>query len=160
MLPRGLVGLGVDTLDYSGSDIRDALTLYTSPHSMPIVIHCTHGKDRTGRWSSDRRVRMLLRLTQFPGLMCALILMALNVPTPAIEHDYFLTDAALAPERDARLAEIREIGLTDDWAGTAEDMISGIEKHLYQKYGGVERYLDHIGFGADDRAKLRDTLLY
>ncbi|UKZ94161.1 uncharacterized protein TrAFT101_009041 [Trichoderma asperellum] len=47
MLPRGLVGLGLDTLDYCGSEIREALSLYTTPQSLPSIIHCTQGKDRT-----------------------------------------------------------------------------------------------------------------
>lgn len=51
MLPRGLVGLGLDTLDYCGSEIREALSLYTTPQSLPSVVHCTQGKDRTGKTS-------------------------------------------------------------------------------------------------------------
>lgn len=86
--------------------------------------------------------------------------MALGIPTPAIEHDYFLTDEALASGNEERLAEIREIGLTDDWASTAPDMITGMEKHLREKYGGVDKYLDQIGFGQDDRQRLREVLLY
>ncbi|KND93551.1 Tyrosine-protein phosphatase [Tolypocladium ophioglossoides CBS 100239] len=143
LLPRGLVGLGTDTLDHSGAEVCAALSLYTSAQSIPVLLHCTRGKDRT-------------------GLVCALILMALNVPLPAIEHDYCLTDAALLPEpeRDERLAELRGIGLTDAWASTAEDMISGMEKHLAQKYGGLDAYLDTIGFGEADRAMLCEALLY
>ena len=66
------------------------------------------------------------------GIVCALLLMILEVPAPAIEHDYFLTDAALVSEREERIAEIRNIGLTDEWFNTAEDMITGMEKHLAQ----------------------------
>ena len=86
--------------------------------------------------------------------------MILDVPIPAIEHDYVLTDAALLAERAERLVEIREIGLTDAWASTAEDMISGMEKHLAREYGGLDGYLDSIGFGQADRTKLREVLLY
>lgn len=52
MLPRGLVRLGLDTLDHCGSEIHQALSLYTSPHALPSIIHCTQGKDRTGKMSS------------------------------------------------------------------------------------------------------------
>ncbi|PNY27637.1 Tyrosine-protein phosphatase [Tolypocladium capitatum] len=141
LLPRGLLGLCTDTLDHSGAEICAVLSLYTSTQSTPVLVHCTQGKDRT-------------------GLVCALILMILGVPIPAIEHDYFLTDTALLSERDERLVEIREIGLTDAWASTAEDMISGMEKHLAQKYGGLGDYLETVGFGEADRAKLREVLLY
>lgn len=49
MFPRGLLGLGTDTLDQSGAEIRETLSLYTSTSSLPSIVHCTHGKDRTGR---------------------------------------------------------------------------------------------------------------
>jgi hypothetical protein len=86
--------------------------------------------------------------------------MILDVPISAIEYDYGLSDEALIPEREQRLIEIREIGLTDEWLHTADDMIVGLQKHLDSKYGGLNAYLDGIGFGAGDRAKLRDALLY
>ncbi|KYK54328.1 hypothetical protein DCS_06285 [Drechmeria coniospora] len=141
LLQRGLRGLGTDTLDHSGAEIRETLSLYARAPPTPILVHCTQGKDRT-------------------GLVCTLILMILDVPVSAIEHDYFLTDAALLSSRDERLAEVREIGLSDEWASTAEDMITGMDEHLVQKYGGLNAYLDHIGFGEAARTKLRDVLLY
>ncbi|KAF5025431.1 hypothetical protein F66182_2491 [Fusarium sp. NRRL 66182] len=141
MIPRGLVGLGLDTLDQSTKEIHEALSLYANPSALPSVVHCTQGKDRT-------------------GLVCALVLMILDVPLPAIEYDYALSNDALISEREQRLVEIREIGLTDEWLNTADDMIIGIKQHLDDRYGGLDTYLDGIGFGADDRAKLRDSLLY
>ncbi|RKL34561.1 hypothetical protein BFJ72_g9293 [Fusarium proliferatum] len=141
MIPRGLVGLGLDTLDQSTREIREALSLYTDQAALPSLVHCTQGKDRT-------------------GLICALVLMILDVPISAIEYDYALSDEALISEREQRLIEIREIGLTDEWLHTADDMIIGIQKHLEDKYGGLNAYLDGIGFGTDDRAKIRDLLLY
>ncbi|KAF4507631.1 hypothetical protein G6O67_004110 [Ophiocordyceps sinensis] len=93
-------------------------------------------------------------------LVCALILLILDVPVSAIEHDYFLTDAALVADRAERLVEVRNNGFSDEWVGTAENMITGTEWHLATKYGGLEAYLDHIGFGGYERAKLRQVLLY
>lgn len=51
MLPRGLLGLAIDTLEASGPEIRNTLSLYATRSSLPSVVHCTHGKDRTGRAS-------------------------------------------------------------------------------------------------------------
>jgi hypothetical protein len=48
MAPRGLLGLGIDTIDFSGTELRDILLLYTDSHSLPNLVHCTQGKDRTG----------------------------------------------------------------------------------------------------------------
>lgn len=48
MLPRGLVRLGLDTLDQSQAEIRETLSLYTNAAALPSIVHCTQGKDRTG----------------------------------------------------------------------------------------------------------------
>ncbi len=50
LVPRGLVGIGRDKLDHSGAEIAEALTLYTSPQTTPVLVHCTQGKDRTGMY--------------------------------------------------------------------------------------------------------------
>lgn len=86
--------------------------------------------------------------------------MILDIPLDAIEHDYLLTDLALEADKDERLAEIRQIGLTDEWAVTAPDLVVGIQKHLDATFGGLDAYLDGIGFDAGRRALLRELLLY
>lgn len=104
-------------------------------------MHCTQGKDRT-------------------GLIVTLVLLILEVPIKAIEHDYALTNGALESEREERLVEMRELGLTDDWFETAPDMIVRVAQHLDSVHGGVQEYLDKIGFLKADRQKLRELLLY
>lgn len=192
MGPRGLLGLGCDTLDASGPDIAAGLAVFladgdgpvsdkiaadevaVTPSSddddddddddaksdnsngvakkkkdnsspLPLLIHCTQGKDRT-------------------GLMVALVLLICEVPLDAVAFDYALTDEKLAAmgreEREERLAEIREMGMPDDYGVTAKGFVPGIVAHLDDKYGGLEPYLDRIGFGPDKRARLREKLLY
>lgn len=94
------------------------------------------------------------------GLICALLLMILDVPLPAIEYDYALSDEALVSEREERLIEIHEIGLSDEWADTHPQLIASLDKHLNATYGGLNGYLDGIDFGAEERAKVHDALLY
>lgn len=106
-----------------------------------MLVHCTQGKDRT-------------------GIIVALVLMVLGVSVEAIDYDYRLSDEALAPEREARLREIREIGLTDDFGSTAEGLIEDTAQHLETEYGGVDAYLDGIGFDRQRRDRLRESLLY
>lgn len=48
MEPRGLVGLGIDTLDVSTTEMAEALATISAPASLPLLVHCTQGKDRTG----------------------------------------------------------------------------------------------------------------
>lgn len=86
--------------------------------------------------------------------------MILDIPQAAIENDYFLTDVAVELEREKREREMREVGLPASWAGTIDNMISGIIKHMDDRYGGLNSYLDHIGFAEDDRNMVRETLLY
>lgn len=49
-------------------------------------------------------------------------------------------------EKESRLTEIREIGLTDDWGATSEEMVSRTIDHLDSAYGGLDNYFDGIGF--------------
>lgn len=141
MVPRGLVSLGIDTLDCSTDEIRDILLLYASSESLPSIVHCSHGKDRT-------------------GLVCALVLMILDVPIEAIEHDYFLTNRLPADVLRERIDEVAKIGMPKEWALTDERMIVGVRDHLDENYGGLEAYLDGIGIGKEERFRVRENLLY
>ena len=105
------------------------------------MVHCTQGKDRT-------------------GLVIQLVLMILGVPLKAIDYDYHLSDEALQAERESRLAEIREIGLSDEFGGTVDGLVEKTAAHLDAKYGGLTEYLDTIGFGDDKRRKLVERLGY
>lgn len=111
------------------------------PSTLPTLVHCTQGKDRT-------------------GIVIILALMIIGVPQEAVDFDYQLSDKELEPEKESRLAEIREIGLSDEFGDTAKDMIQRVSRHLDAKYGGLNSYLDGIGFGHKKREKLRDNLAY
>lgn len=88
----------------------------------------------------------------------ALVLLVLGVPLNAITHDYLLSQAGLEPEREERVVEILEIGLTPAWADCPPEMIERVRSHLDVRYGGVDGYLDSIGFGSYDRARLVEVL--
>jgi protein-tyrosine phosphatase len=90
-------------------------------------------------------------------------LLLLGVPLNAIDYDYRLTDEALVQDKESleeRLAEIRSIGLTDNWGLTAEDMIERTMAHLESRYGGIDNYLDGIGFDRHCRETMRELLTY
>ncbi|KAK4453787.1 protein-tyrosine phosphatase-like protein [Podospora aff. communis PSN243] len=143
MLPRGLVGLGLDTLDKSGPEIVQALNSYLEPGALPSLVHCTQGKDRT-------------------GIIVILVLLILGVPLDVIDYDYRLSDQALLadPEKESRLAEIREIGLTDNWGETSKVLVFRTVQHLESRYNGINGYLDGIGFDDTKRQRLRQILSY
>ncbi|KAI1864823.1 uncharacterized protein JN550_008643 [Neoarthrinium moseri] len=139
MLPRGLVGMGFDTLDQSGAEIAEALRAFTQPSALPVLVHCTQGKDRT-------------------GLVVAVALFVLGVPLEAITHDYLLTQDGLVAERESRLAEIEEIGLTAEWGDCPPDFVPRVWGHIEDTYGGIEAYLDGIGFGDGERRQFIEKL--
>ena len=84
--------------------------------------------------------------------------MILGIPANAITHDYRLSDEGLVSEREARLAEMREIGLTEEWGNTAADFVERISQHLETRYRGLDNYLDGIGFDSEHRARLIELI--
>ncbi|KAH8598210.1 tyrosine/serine protein phosphatase-like protein [Bisporella sp. PMI_857] len=139
MQPRGLIGLGYDSIDACGSEIAEALRAFCSASNFGILVHCTQGKDRT-------------------GLVVAMVLFLLEVPIAAMTADYVMSERELLPERESRLEEIRSIGLTDDFAACPGDWIEKMHVHLQGKYGGAKEYCNKIGFAEEEQAVLIDLL--
>lgn len=155
MQPRGLIGLGFDTIHHCGPELAavhftglshiyssnclQVLRTYASPSKYPILAHCTQGKDRT-------------------GLTIALVLFILEIPIKAISYDYRVSEEKLLPERESRLREIHEIGLSDDFAGCPVGFIEKIYEYLEKTYGGVGNYLTTIGFTEEERLALVQEL--
>ena len=135
MEAMGLVGLATSSMDVCTKEVREVFEVYADEKNWPLMIHCTQGKDRT-------------------GLSIALILFILEVPLEAISHDYCMSEEKLLPERESRLKEIHEIGLSDDFAGCPADFINKIYEYLENSYGGVGNYLTTIGFKEKERAAL------
>jgi protein tyrosine/serine phosphatase len=158
MLPRGLVGLGHDTLSASQAELRRIFTHLSTASAYPTLIHCTQGKDRT-------------------GLVIVLLLLLLLLPPDdaeedasstadretrlaAIAHDYHLSEPALQAEMDERVREIRAIGLTDEFAGCSAGFTLEVKQYLDEEYGGVRGYLGAIGVGEEMQEQVRGLLLY
>ncbi|KAG4425955.1 hypothetical protein IFR04_000899 [Cadophora malorum] len=135
MLPRGLIGLGYDSLDACGPEIAECLLAFTNHSATPILIHCTQGKDRT-------------------GLIVALLLLILKVPLEAIAHDYVMSEWELESEKESRMVEIRSIGLSEHFATCPPEWIECMDGHLNEKYGGLRKYLRGIGVSEEEEGKL------
>jgi protein-tyrosine phosphatase len=134
MQQRGLIGLGIDTLEYSASEIKDILNVLSDRSNYPVLVHCTQGKDRT-------------------GLIVLIVLMLCGVDHDAISHDYMSSAARLWPEKEERLKEILRIGLSEDFAGCPDDFVKEVTRYTQDKYGGMEKYLSAIG--VDDKVPNR-----
>jgi protein-tyrosine phosphatase len=116
--------------------------------SIPAVVHCTNGKDRT-------------------GIASALILLALGVPEETVMQDYLLTNHYLARQNASRgrlvffaslfrtpAREIMPLMLAD-----ASYLQAGIDE-MKRLSGSVDAYLEtQLGMGRREREKLRELLL-
>ena len=140
MAPRGLIGLGKDSLDHSFTELRQIFILLADSGNYPTLIHCTQGKDRT-------------------GLVVILLLLLLNVPLRPISADYMASENELESERESRMEEIRRVGLGEEFAGCPAGFVKEIANHLQHVYGGVSGYLRHIGVDESTENKIKGNLL-
>ena len=140
MAERGLCGLAIDSLEHCQAEVKACFDVLCDEASYPVRVHCTQGKDRT-------------------GLIVLLVLMLCGVEREAIERDYVLSERELEPERGDKLAEIRSIGLPDSFADCPKDWVGIVSGHIDQECGGVEKYLESCGVGAEQQQTLKDLIV-
>ncbi|KAJ3878072.1 protein-tyrosine phosphatase-like protein [Lentinula edodes] len=139
MSPRGLAELSKDSLRFCQDEILQALEVYISPQVYPVLVHCTQGKDRS-------------------GLIIMLVLFVLHIPLDLIKTDYVLSNQGLERVRASMMVEVLEIGMDEKYTQAPEEVVDEVWGFL-EDGGGVEAYLDDIGFGESKRQKLRELLL-
>ncbi|KIW17754.1 hypothetical protein PV08_04949 [Exophiala spinifera] len=139
MQPRGLIGLGLDTLDHSGPEVKEVFDVLSDQEAWPIMVNCTQGKDRT-------------------GMVVLLVLLLCDVSLDAISKDYVRSEPELEPEKAARMEEISSIGLDESFAACPPDFCEQVVQHLDSTYGGLCNYLDKIGVAQDQRDCVRRML--
>ena len=113
--------------------------------NLPVVLHCTAGKDRT-------------------GVSTAFLLSVLGVSRDVIEADYLLTN--LDTERQADFIE-RTVGYPEGYdrksmiaaAGVPEDAMSDFLDGVESKWGSVIEYLEKIGISREQMEKVRNNFL-
>ena len=105
---------------------------------LPAVIYCNHGKDRT-------------------GFLCALILSICGVDQDIIFDNYALSDEFLRPIAIHVESEMTDGGLVPAiMARSPRDVIKTTFQYIEHKYGSIQNYLGHIGFGPP----LQELLFY
>lgn len=117
---------------------------------LPVVIHCSAGKDRT-------------------GFVCAMLLFALDVPAETIYRDYMLSgtpdrNQAIRRSAAARMTHILGsppdpevldvlIGVQEEYLDTALDAVNS-------QYGSIQAYLERAGgLDASRRRRLKQLLI-
>ena len=139
MAPRGLIGLGEDTLAASTAEIRQVFQILGDAKAYPVMFHCTQGKDRT-------------------GVIAILVLLLCEVDESVIESDYMASERELESQREVRVRYMSTVGLGPEFAACPEGFVAGIVQYLKQGWGGVEGYLESVGVDQELRRRVRGCL--
>ena len=130
-------------IDRRQSQIHDTLAILAAPDSLPALVHCAGGKDRT-------------------GIITALALGLAGAPVETIAQDYGLT----ARFTHARYLEANpEISATNyTWkdhrkVSCPPEAMLGVFRHLEECYGGVEGYVRTLGLTQAQIESLRNGLI-
>ncbi|MDZ4907294.1 hypothetical protein GNF64_16560 [Clostridium perfringens] len=119
------------------------------PDKMPIVQHCTAGKDRTGIGS-------------------ALVLLALGVPEETVIEDYLLTNVYRSNMNEALFKSLGNL-LTDEdskeifkvFMEVRKEYIESALNAIKERYGSIDEYLEkEYGFNKEKRARLQQDYLW
>jgi protein-tyrosine phosphatase len=151
--PRKLAGMMLEIythyiLEFNAPFFGDLLRKMADDSNLPMVIHCTAGKDRT-------------------GVTIMLLLLLLDVPEDVIAADYSLSNRYFAHYRAVVQPVIKPVA----WMGiTVDDLTPLLTAHpdtiratiayLREHYGSVEGYLrQKAGLDAATLAAIRANLL-
>lgn len=131
-----------------GKQMREAAEMCAGGDSLPMLVHCTHGKDRT-------------------GVMIAVLLSACGVSEDDIINDYILShdygcsvEGRYAMQQalpDRVRFELSDATL-DSWCEAPAEVLRDLFSRIRKEYGSVNAYLDSVGIDASMRARLVDQL--
>lgn len=132
-------------LDEFGPVWGKVFRLAASPDNLPLVFHCTGGKDRT-------------------GICAALLLMALGVPDETVFLDHDRSNACNAERLQPIYAEFATLGIGPEKAApylqAPSEPMTAMLIHLRKTYVSVENYLQgKAGLDAATLSALRSGLL-
>ncbi len=142
--PGFLASTYLEMVDGAADVLAEVVRLCATHDRLPLVFHCTAGKDRT-------------------GVTSAIVLGLLGVPRSVIVEDYALSGLAMEHLRE-RLAtqfpDARDVimGAGEVFAADPAAM-EGLLDHLEATYGGIEAYARSAGLTSDDLARLQSALL-
>ncbi|RKP38951.1 protein-tyrosine phosphatase-like protein, partial [Dimargaris cristalligena] len=122
----GLQGFYAGLLCYSGKEIARAIKIFSNLDNYPILVHCSHGKDRT-------------------GIIIALLLSLLGVDDRLIVDDYAKTREGMKDKLDEVKSDMRGTGMPDSFADAPPEAMRETMKHLRRIYRSTSYYLELIG---------------
>lgn len=128
-------------LERSKTNVAAALRLLLQDDHLPVLIHCVHGKDRT-------------------GLIAMLIYLICRVPREVIVADYARSESLLRESREKRELLDLPVDLTRDQviASVASVMEATLD-YLQQRYGDVDNYLMSAGMEQEEIDGIREKMM-
>jgi protein-tyrosine phosphatase len=144
-LPPELAAVYEYMIDRCGRAIARAIGQLCGDDTLPGLIHCTAGKDRT-------------------GLVVALILEFIGVPDEVIAADYALSSSHLDPEMAGAIERIRAVSNVGRWIdlgalGSPPQVIHMALARIRDRSGSVTGYLLDNGLSRRDLETLRTALV-
>ena len=135
-------------IDGSAHEIGKVFQILSIPDNLPVLIHCTAGKDRT-------------------GIIAALLLLALDIPESTAIADYTLSnrfaDRFMGDYRHS-LSYVRFLGIKQEHfypiIATPPEMMRTTIDYIKTNYGSVEQYLlKTAGVSEETLVRLKSNLL-
>jgi protein-tyrosine phosphatase len=138
--------LYIGLLAHAGREIGEIFGGMARADALPVLFHCTAGKDRT-------------------GVVAALLLSWLGVSREVVLDDFELTEHYIGHElHEEMFQRMLERGMAPEAAAamlhaSRETMAAALEE-LDARYGGIERYLREVaGLDSETLQTLRELLI-
>jgi len=140
-----MVGSYIKNIEHSASVWTTFFRRLASASSLPVVFHCTGGKDRA-------------------GVGAALVLLALGVADETVIEDHGLSNIYIAGVLKKISAELRDIGVAMEkvapYFTAPRAAITALLAHIRQTYGSAAGYLEKKArIGPNIIARLKTDLL-
>eukprot|EP00210_Caulerpa_lentillifera_P006934 g6630.t1 len=127
-------------IDKASNVLADLLRVFANADNYPILMHCTHGKDRT-------------------GIVAYLLEAICGVSLEDITNDYTLSETNLKQAKSMYKLPISESLLRDSVILADSGNITELVEHIELHYGGLMGYLSYIGLSVDEVCSIRENLM-
>jgi protein-tyrosine phosphatase len=130
------------------AEFSQVIKLATDSRNLPLLIHCTAGKDRT-------------------GFACSLIQLLLGVPFEVVMQDYLLSNDYLRQFKIDMLNNLKLFAVLGvpvqrflPLFEARRDYLTAAVEQIQHDYGAIEDYARQgLGLSDDDRTRLNELLL-
>ncbi|RDD44806.1 hypothetical protein TrispH2_002855 [Trichoplax sp. H2] len=138
---RGLLNQYIDMVEHCKPAIAACMKLINRQELYPMLIHCAHGKDRT-------------------GIIVALLLACCGVDDETLVNEYARSEAGLNPIKKRVYAEIcTTLGLKHTFTHANSETMRNLLGYIHKKYGSVRKYLESTGFSYEEQDQLKSNLM-